>query len=387
MSGQSVVALDIGSTKVACMMAELSEDRPGYQLLGTSLLAYAAPSSTGAASEETGGGWPFDVLLIGRTIEQAIEAAGVTGELFHANVAVSHPGLRSEIVSSSVTLADEPITVRTTHLERLARAALTQALGVDRQALLIERLSCVGNGFEGVRDPRGLSATRLLGTFHIVSIPTAVQRALTQAVESAGLEVADITYSLMADAAVVCAVHAPTRFLLIDIGGLQTDVGLVVGGQLVASATVPWGGLTLALAVARAAHVTVEQATTFSLKGFASSRPEVRQCLGQPLQDIRRVIRTLLQDEPKPDQVFLTGRGALIDGIAEWVEQATDIKASLSRSTRLQESAELSRQVGLSTAMGLIELATQTATPMVSHSSRLFDRLITQTKTLLTEYF
>jgi len=66
---------------------------------------------------------------------------------------------------------------------------IVEQLGVDREALVVERLGCDGNGFQGVKDPKGLAATRLVGTFHMITIPISVRRTIIQAVESAGLEV------------------------------------------------------------------------------------------------------------------------------------------------------------------------------------------------------
>ena len=377
MPSTPLVALDVGSTKVGCVVAMPYEHQPGYDILGSSLLPY--PSELAA--------WPHDPLVIGRTIEQALEATGVNTDFIDAQVAMTHPALRSETVQTAITLADEPITVRAQDLERLSRAALHQVLGVDREALLVERLGCTGNGFEGVRDPQGLSATRLLGTFHIVTVPIAVRRALIQAVESAGLEVAQLTYSLQADALATEEARDPQRVLLIDLGGLNIDVGLFVQGRLQASRIVPWGGSTLALAIAKELRMTLDQATTLSLEGLTSRRRELRQHLESRLSKLERAIREVLKDEPLPDRAVVTGRGALIDGFVEWVERVTEIKTSLSRSTRIHAMGNLSRQVGLSTALGLLELATASSSARPTPPSGLFDRLIARTKTILTEYF
>ena len=157
-------------------------------------------------------------------------------------------------------------------LDRLYAAVLHQVLGVDREPLMVERLGCAGNGFEGVRDPWGLSATRLAGTFHIVTMPMAARRALVQAVESAGLEVMKLTYTLAALwASVSDETLSRKHVVLLDVGGLTTDVGLVMDGILHASAIVPWGGLTLSGTIARALHVTLDQAMAWSLEGDRKS--------------------------------------------------------------------------------------------------------------------
>ena len=382
MSVQPIVALDVGSSKVACLIAMPGEQHQHYEILGSSLIAYQ-----GSGDDGVGEGWPSDVLLLGRTIEQALEATGVSGDFIQAHVTFSHPSLRSETVQGALMLADEPVTIRKHHLELLARSALTQALGIDREALLIERLGCSGNGFEGVRDPHGLVATRLLGTFHVISMPIVVQRTIMQGVESVGLEVASMTYSLIAAAAALSEAHTARRILLIDIGGVSTDIGVFAGGVLLASHTIAWGGITLASSVAKELRLTLEQAMALSLEGLGSARIDVRQCVETPLQEIGRALHKLLKEGPRPDLALVTGRGALIDGIAEWLERTTQIKTSLGRSARLHAMADLSRQVGLSASVGLATLVTA-STPIANlPSSRVVDRLLARTKSLLTEYF
>jgi cell division protein FtsA len=377
-STQPLVALDLGSTKVACAIGMPHERSSGFELVGTSLVPYPT----------LGEAWPGDLLMVSRTIEQALEATGVSGDFHRALVAVSHPSLVSERVRAAVALGDEPVPVRAQDLTRLQTAALDQVLGVDREPLLVERLGCSGNGFDGVRDPRGLTATRLTGAFHVVTMPVALRRAIVQAVESAGLEIARLGSTLPAALAGAADERAlKQRVLVIDVGGLSTDVGLFVEGVLQGSGVVPWGGLRLAAAVARDFQVTMEQSLTWSLEGTACRKAGVRTLVTDQWRALGEAIHALCADQPKPDAAVMTGRGALIDGFAEWVEQATAMATVLGRSERLSRMADLSRQVGVSHAVGLLELATRGIDSASHRSPRLFNRLIDQTRTILTEYF
>lgn len=376
---QPLVALDIGSTKVACAIGLPHEREPGFELLGSSLVPY--PTLPEA--------WLADLLMVSRTIEQALEAAAVRTDVDRALVAVSHPSLTSERVRVAVPLGDEPVTVRSHDLERLHANALDQALGIDREPLLVERLDCAGNGFEGVRDPRGLSATRLVGTVHVITIPMAARRALIQAVESAGFEVSRITYTLPSVlASLEDATTRRRRTLLIDVGGLMADLGLFVEGILHAARIVPWGGLRLAAAIAKELKVTMDQALTWSLEGTACRKPAVRELVEQHWsRALQPAIESILQDVPRPDAALVTGRGALIDGFAEWAERATGIRTSVGRSARLAGAGDLARQVGVSPAIGLLELATRHPQRLSVRSPEFITSLLDRTRALLTEYF
>ena len=375
-----LIALDIGSTKVACAIGQPHEHAPGFELLGASLVPYPVCPE----------GWLGDLLMVSRTIEQALEATAVRGDFDRALVTISHPLLISEHAKVAVPLGDEPITVRTQDLGRLQTSALNQVLGVDREPLLVERLGCSGNGFENVRDPRGLSATRLLGAYHVLTIPMAARRALVQAVESAGLEVAGLSYTMPALLASAGEDELYSRrALVMDVGGLTTDVGLFADGVLRAARIVPWGGLTLCTAIAKDFGVTMEQALTWSLEGASCRKPEVRKLVEDGWHALQQAVDALLDGEPKPDAALICGRAALMDGFAEWIERETGIPASVIRSPRVTRAGDLSRQVGLSAAIGTLELASR-ASNGFSHkpsSPRFINRLIERTRTILTEYF
>lgn len=374
-----LVALDIGSTKVACAIGLPHEQRPGFELLGSGLVAY--PTLTES--------WLTDPLMVGRTIEQALEACAITGDFHRAMVAMSHPLLASEQVRSAIHMGDEPVAVKPSDVDRLQARALDQALGVDRDPLVVERLSFSGNGFEGVREPMGRSATRLSGAFHIVTMPMAARRVIVQAVESAGLEVMPLRFSLQAIAATVSGelTHG-SRILLIDIGGANTDVGVFVEGQLWSARTIPWGGLSLALEIARSLSTTMEQAITISLQGLSSPKPEIRAVLERALTTLAQTIHDLLAGEPRPTIALATGRGALIDGVVEWLERTTQVKTVLARSPRLNATGDMARQIALTPAIGLLDLATrQPARRSLTQPSRLIDRIVDRTRLVLTEYF
>ena len=374
-----LVALDLGSTKVACAIGLPHEQAPGFELLGSGLVNYPAISDV----------WFGDPLMVSRTIEQALGATGVAGEFHRALVSVNPPSLRSERAHVAITLGDEPVPVKAHDLRRLEDRALAQALGVDREPLLVERLTCAGNGFDGVRDPRGLAATRLVAAFHIVTMPIAARRVTVQAVESVGLEIARLSYSLpalLAGAAMDDVQHK--RVLLVDVAGLTTSLGAFVEGALQACELVPGGGLTMATTVAGQCHVTLEQALAWTLEGAACRKPEVRALIDAQRDALGDAIARLLEHQPQPDLVLVSGRGALVDGFMEWLEQATGLAPLLCRSPAHATSLELSKQVGLSAAIGLLELATRAshATPRRTPNG-LFDRLIDRTRTILTEYF
>ncbi len=373
------MALDIGSTKVACAIGLPQERSRGFELLGSSLVPYPNEMEV----------WLGDPLLVTRTIEQALDAAGTAVGCARALVAFTHPRLAGERVRTSLRLGDEPVTVRAQDVKRLKRAALDATLGIDREPLVTEPLGYAGNGFDEMRDPCGLSATRLLGTYHVVTMPIAVRQALIQAVEAAGLEVIRLTHTLAA----VCAALAdagllPPRALLVDVGGLSTDLGRFTHGVFEALEVAAFGGIPLASTIARELRLTVDQAERLSREGLACRRPEVRAVIERECARLRQAFDRLLQDQPRPDALFIAGRGGLCDGLAEWMEQVVEVPVSVCRSPRVnQQGGDLAHHVGLTAAVGLLAMATQASPAPSSGAPRFFNRLLGRTRAILTEYF
>ncbi len=378
MKHKPIVALDLGSTKVACVVARPRSEGLGMDILGSGVARHPLPTTT----------WPCEPAVIGRTVERALEEADVMESLDRAWVAVTHPALSHHRVAAQIELAAEPVPIRERVVQRLKAQATAQSLGIDRDVLLLEPLGYQGNGFDGAIDPRGLLATRLKGQFQLVAIPVAVRRAIVHGLEIAGLEAERVVYGVRASAAACFDGQASAqRVLLIDLGGCSTDLAVVEQGRITHSCTVPWGGATVIDAVAMACRLPLEQALAASLEGLASPKPEIREILERELDVLHSGISALLQGVVPPDRAVVTGGGALIDGLVEWVERATGIPSVLGRSPHAQRFGDVARQVALTAALGLLVPTASGQVPLPSRTPRLLNRLFQGTKTVLTEYF
>ncbi len=406
MTTKPLVVLDIGSTKIACAVGRPTEAAPSTlprkcrstpglrpteqaacEVLGTGVASYPTLKST----------WPCDQALLARTIEEALEEAHLDTWPDRAIVILTHPALSHRVVTAQLNLADEPVTIRGRDLDRLHAQAVSQALEVDREPLLLDPLGYAGNGFDAAGDPRGLVATRVQGRFQLIGIPMAVKRAVLQALDVVGLELDRVVYSLQAVVA-ACMEESwwSKRVLLVDFGGCCTDLALWDNGHLVRSTSIPWGGMTIVEAIATDARMTMDHALTASLEGLSSPHPVVRKVFNEQLRLVESSLRHLLEETAHPDRAIVTGRGALIGGLVEWVEQISRTKAVLGRSPLAKGLGDLGRQMALSPSLGLLQRVCQTAAASshgapsrvgIQGSGRLIDRLLARTRHILVEYF
>ena len=371
------VAVDIGSTKVACLFL-MPASSGAWDVAGCGLARYQLGAS----------GWPAESLTISQALEQALEEARVPASVDRAVAAFSHPDLSHDRVSAQIRLADEPMSVRNRDVERLHRQAVSQALGIDREVFLLEALGYTGNGFTGVRDARGLVATRLAGEFQLVAVPLAVRRVVRQAFEATGLEVTQLVYSLSA-ALTACSedIAAASRVLVMDIGGWCTDLAIVEHGRLVRSATAAWGGMSLVDAIAKRCGAPRERALMLSLEGLAGSTPEVRAVVEEQLAELRTALDAFLREQAQPERVVVSGGSSLIGGMLEWIEAATGLPASLGRHAKAKEQGDLSSQMSFSTVYGLVQLIAPAPVVASPKPVQALNRLVERTKILLNEYF
>ncbi|MBI2885513.1 MAG: hypothetical protein HYY15_05015 [Candidatus Omnitrophica bacterium] len=383
-----LLAIDLGATKIACVVAQRYGPVHGGDILGVGVAAF--PLGLPA--------WPGEPSRIGPVLEQALQDSRITLLPERASVVLNHPDLGHQEVTAHIQLADEPVLVKRRDVERLQAQAVSHALSLDRDVLWLQPLGYAGNGFDGVLDPCGLAATRLHGRFHLVTVPVSVRQAVVQACESVGLEVERLLYGLQASA-VAClergARSADGPQMLIDLGGRSTELGLFEGSRLTAAVTIPWGFQALVQEIAAACRLTHEQALAMCLEGLAAFKPEVRELAERHLQPVRDGMSQLLSGRPLPDAAIVTGRGALVDGVVEWVEAATQVRAALGRSSRAGRLGDLARQVALTPAIGAMEWlwaahagqAASAVSPELSSSAGFVDRVLGRAKSLLTEYF
>jgi cell division protein FtsA len=387
MRARPILAIDVGSTKVAAVLARM-QGASHFAIQAAAVARY--PLACAA--------WPGEPEQIARAVEQALEQLAPAEPVDRALVAVTHPELSHHRTVAQVDLAEEPTTVREPVVRRLRAQAVAQALSIDRELLRIESLGYDGNGFSAVRDPRGLLATRLRGTFQVVAVPINLQRIVTRALETAGLEVERMVYSLAGVAAACLPLGADVasvgldpaarsqRVLLLDLGGRAADAAILDRMVTERSATLAWGGTPILETLARECRMTLDQARAASLEGLNSPKPRVREVVRAQLATLAEGLQPLLAEGPLPDQAIVTGGAALIDGVVEWVEAQTGIPARLGRSPRAVRFGELPQQLALTAAIGLLELTCRAPKLPAPRPGRL-GQLVHSTKTLLEEYF
>jgi cell division protein FtsA len=240
-----ICGLDIGTTKVAFLMAAVGEK--GVEIIGAGF----APN-TGVRH-----GVVVNIDQTADAIRKAREEAELMSGVQAQKAWVSVGGLHIESFASSGMVAIRGDDVHLDDVHRVIEVAKAVAIPSERQVLHVLPKDFKIDGQEGITDPIGMSGVRLECQVHIVTANRSIVQNLLKSVEKAGVHVSGLALQQIASAgAVLSDDEKKLGVALIDIGGGTSDIVVFQRGAVVHTATVPVGGLNFTHDVATGLRTT-----------------------------------------------------------------------------------------------------------------------------------
>lgn len=227
-----IVALDIGTSKIAALVGEVSPDNQ------IEVIGFGTHPSRGLKRgvvvniEST-------VQSIQRAIEEAELMAGCDIHSAFAGIAGSH--IRSLNSHGIVAIRDRE--VHQSDIDRVIDAAKAVAIPADQKILHILPQEFIIDNQEGVREPVGMSGVRLEAKVHIVTGAVSAAQNITKCIRRCGLQVGDIVLEQLASShAVLTDDEKELGVCMIDIGGGTTDIAIFTEGAIRHTAVIPIAG-------------------------------------------------------------------------------------------------------------------------------------------------
>ncbi|MHC5024881.1 MAG: cell division protein FtsA [Planctomycetota bacterium] len=368
-----VVGLDIGTTKICCVVAEVAEDGSlGVVGLGE------APSR---------GLRKGVVVNLDATVD-AIKSAVGTAELMagvdveQATVGIAGGHIRSFNSRGVVAVSGKDHAVSQDDLNRVMAAAQAVSIPQDREILHVTPQEFVLDDQGGIAAPRGMIGSKLEANVHIVTSSTTSVQNLVTCVNRAGIEVRDTVVEQLAVAeAVLTQDEKELGVALLDIGGGTTDLAIFEKGSIWHTAVLAVGGdhFTNDLAVGLRTPIPdaerlklkygcalaslVEESTAIEVPSVGGRKPRLLslQVMAEILQPRAAEIFTLIREEVTRagfDRslnagVVLAGGGSLLPGVLEVAEQIFDMPVRLGLANGAQGLAEPASAPQYATAVGL----------------------------------
>jgi len=296
-----IVGLDIGTTKVVALVAEVSPDDR------LNIIGMGSQDSRGLRKgvvvniEDT-------VATISRVIQEVELMADCKVKDVYTGIAGSH--IRSFNSNGMVAIKDKEVT--TMDVERVIETARAMPIPADQEILHILTQELIIDDQDGIREPIGMSGFRLEVKVHIVTGAVSAAQNIVKCVRRCGLEVNDLVLQPLASSyAVLSDDEKDLGVCLIDIGGGTTDIAVWTQGAIRHTSVIPIAGDQITNDIAMALRTPTREAEDIKCKfGCALSDladPEdVLDVAGVDERPSRKLSRRALSDviQPRVEELF-----------------------------------------------------------------------------------
>ncbi len=380
-----VSVLDIGTSKICCLIAELmprdeSEVLPG-RTHKIKIMGIGHQQSRGIKS---GVIVNLDAAeqAIRHTVESAERMAGVTVDSLITNV--SSGRLVSEAFSADISL--DGYEVQDRDISQVLSAGAAHALAPDRSVVHSIPIGYSLDGDYGIADPRGMMGTKLGVDMHVVTAENAPLRNLELCINRAHLSVeamAATPYAAGLAALVDDEMHMGCA--CIDIGGGTATLSIFMDGRFVYSDAIAIGGYHVTMDLARGLSTRLEDAEILKVKHGSAllgssdteamvtippisederdvpaqvSRAQITRIIRPRVEETLEMIRDRLARSGYADAVgkrlVLTGGASQLNGMTEIARRILSRNVRLGRPMGIAGMPESAKGPAFSTAVGLL---------------------------------
>src|SRR6476659_1207389 len=362
-----VVALDIGTAKVVCLVAELRPD--------------GALEVLGLGSHESKGlkkGVVVNIEATVAAIQRALEEAELMADckITSAYVGIAGSHIRSFNSTGMVAVKDRE--VGALDVDRALETARAVNIPTDQQILHVLRQEFIIDGQEDVREPIGMSGVRLEVKVHIVTGAVSAAQNIVKCVRRCGLEVNDLILQPLASSrAVLSEDEKDLGVCLLDIGGGTTDIAVFTHGAIRHTAVVPiTGDIAMPLRTPTADAEALKIRHGVALRQLADpnqmlevpgigergARSLSRQTLAEVIEPrveelyslVQQVLRESGFEELLSSGIVLTGGSAVMQGMVELGEEIFHMPVRIGVPRYAGGLADVVRAPRYATAVGLL---------------------------------
>ncbi|MDX5324938.1 MAG: cell division protein FtsA [Bacteroidota bacterium] len=395
MNQKIAVGLDIGTTKIVCILGRMN-DHGKIEVLGT-----GKAKSLGVQR-----GVVTNIVQTVESIEKAVELAeseaGLQVKSVVAGIAGQH--IRSLQHSDYITRPDPEKVIDEEDLQDLERNVHKLVMMPGEEIIHVLPQEYKVDGQPDITEPCGMYGGRLEANFHIVVGQISSIRNIGRCIKNANLGLANITLEPLASAeAVLSQEEKEAGVCLVDIGGGTTDIAIFKDGIIRHTAVIPFGGNIITEDIKEGCEIIEKQAELLKIR-FGSAWPgenkenEIvsipglrgREAKEISLKNLSKIINARMveiieqvyqeirqyghneQRKRLIAGIVLTGGGAQLKHIKQLVEYVTGMSTRIGypnehlahESDKELESPQYATSVGL--LMKGIELKNRTNQPMVA---------------------
>lgn len=253
-----VVGLDIGTTKVACIVGRRDE------LGKIEILAYGKSESVGvnrgivANIDKT-------VEAIKLAVQEAETKTGLKIEQVNVGIAGQHiKSLQHRGIRTRDSLEDE---IDQDDIDSLIDDMYKLVMLPGEEIIHVLPQEYIVDNEQGIKEPIGMSGIRLEANFHIITGQIAAAKNIHRCTHKAGLNVTEMVLEPLASAAAVLSdEEKEAGVVLVDIGGGTTDIAIFHDGIIRHTAVIPFGGNIITEDIKEGCTIIKHQAELLKIK-------------------------------------------------------------------------------------------------------------------------
>ncbi|SHI04263.1 cell division protein FtsA [Desulfofustis glycolicus] len=232
--GDLVVGLDIGTTKICCVVGEVFDD--GIDIIGVGTTPSLGMRKGVVVNIES------TVSSIRKAVKIAEDIAGCDLEAVYVGIAGNHiKGFNSPGI-----LAINGREIKQADIQEVINGARTVKISENQQVIHVLPQEYMVDDHTGIQNPLGMTGVRLVTNVHIVTADIGAVHNLVTCCNKAGLQVADLVLESIASAkAVLTPDETELGVVLVDIGGGTTDIAVFYEGTIRHTCELGLGGHNL----------------------------------------------------------------------------------------------------------------------------------------------
>lgn len=231
--GNSVVSLDIGSSKVCVLIAEMNKKQFNIIGVGTSECS-GVKKGIIVDIDST-------VESIKNAVKQAEQMANREIKSVFVNISGGHTSISKNRGVIAVSREDREITQD--DVKRVIQAAKVMAVPPDKEIIDIIPEQFIVDGYDEIRDPVGMIGVRLEVDANIIVASCTNVQNIIRCVQRSGLNIDGIvTEPLGTSTVILNEDEKELGAAVIDIGAETTDISVFKKGSLVYTKLIPVGG-------------------------------------------------------------------------------------------------------------------------------------------------
>lgn len=369
-----IVSLDVGSSKVVAMVAEINENGE------IEIFGFARQDSKGMREGKVN-----DLEAIIGVINLCVERVEKQADCQIKSVWTSISGAHIELQTASAMVTVKDNEVSQNDINRVVEMSKMVTMPANKEILHTLTQEFIIDRQGGFRSPLGMSGQLLEARVHFILGGVNETQNLLRCIRRCGLEERGLYYQPIASAEAVLSIdEMDLGTMLIDIGGGTTDYIIYKNQSVITTGVIPFAGIIITNDIAVGLGTTLVEAEDIK-RGYGCALAEIADeevtfdvsCHGEKKNRVENIKTLAGFIEPRVREIFemvkaniiksgsdihitgivITGGTSLLYGIEDLAENVFGRKARVGVPLVSGKLQSLVQYPYFSTAVGLIKIA------------------------------